>query len=109
MVHGGGAALTRTLTMLGKQSEFINGLRVTDGETRDVALMVSGWLGEQRNWLPRSRASSGRRRSDCRGGDGLVFLARRRRAGRTWDLSAISAAVDTRWLEAIWSEQVEFR
>ncbi len=40
VVHGGGSALTRTLKLLGKQSEFVNGLRVTDAETRDVALMV---------------------------------------------------------------------
>ena len=40
VVHGGGAQLTRMLKALGKQSEFIAGLRVTDAETRDVALMV---------------------------------------------------------------------
>ena len=40
VVHGGGVQLTRTLKALGKQSEFVNGLRVTDAETRDVALMV---------------------------------------------------------------------
>jgi acetylglutamate kinase len=30
VVHGGGAALTRMLERLGKKSEFVNGLRVTD-------------------------------------------------------------------------------
>src|ERR1017187_4323758 len=40
VVHGGGVQLTRTLKALGKESEFIGGLRVTDAETRDVALMV---------------------------------------------------------------------
>src|ERR1700736_6396731 len=40
VVHGGGVQLTRTLAALGKQSEFVNGLRVTDAETRDAALMV---------------------------------------------------------------------
>ena len=40
VVHGGGSALTRTLKLLGKQSDFVHGLRVTDAETRDVALMV---------------------------------------------------------------------
>src|SRR2546423_5242213 len=40
VVHGGGSALTRVLEQFGKKSEFVNGLRVTDGETRDVALMV---------------------------------------------------------------------
>ena len=40
VVHGGGAALTRMLDRLGKKSEFVDGLRVTDAETRDTALMV---------------------------------------------------------------------
>ncbi len=42
VVHGGGVALTRTLKLLGKQSEFVAGLRVTDAETRDTAVMVLG-------------------------------------------------------------------
>ena len=32
VVHGGGSALTRVLKQLGKQSEFVNGLRITDAE-----------------------------------------------------------------------------
>src|SRR5215510_11198694 len=44
VVHGGGSALTRVLKQLGKQSEFVGGLRVTDAETRDVALMVLGGM-----------------------------------------------------------------
>ena len=40
VVHGGGGALTRMLNRLGKKSEFVDGLRVTDAETRDTALMV---------------------------------------------------------------------
>ena len=44
VVHGGGKALTRVLKQLGKESEFVNGLRITDAETRDVALMVLGGM-----------------------------------------------------------------
>ena len=44
VIHGGGVELTRTLQRLGKKSEFINGLRVTDAETRDMALMVLAGL-----------------------------------------------------------------
>ena len=40
VVHGGGVQLTRTLAQMGKTSQFISGLRVTDAETRDAALMV---------------------------------------------------------------------
>ncbi|MFY9912339.1 MAG: acetylglutamate kinase, partial [Candidatus Sulfotelmatobacter sp.] len=40
VVHGGGSTLTQVLEKLGKKSEFVDGLRVTDAETRDAALMV---------------------------------------------------------------------
>lgn len=40
LVHGGGPEITDTLKKIGKQSEFVNGLRVTDKETADVVQMV---------------------------------------------------------------------
>ncbi len=40
VVHGGGPQIGELLGRLGKQSSFVNGLRVTDSETLDVARMV---------------------------------------------------------------------
>ena len=40
LVHGGGPEISETLTALGKKSEFIDGLRVTDAETVGVVQMV---------------------------------------------------------------------
>ena len=40
VVHGGGPQIGELLKRLGKESEFRNGLRVTDAETLDVARMV---------------------------------------------------------------------
>lgn len=40
LVHGGGKSLNRRLTQLRMPSRFIGGLRVTDAETLDVAVMV---------------------------------------------------------------------
>ncbi len=40
LVHGGGPEITSLLKKIGKESKFINGLRYTDEETRDVAQMV---------------------------------------------------------------------
>ncbi len=40
LVHGGGPEITDMLGKIGKESKFVNGLRVTDQETVDVALMV---------------------------------------------------------------------
>lgn len=44
VVHGGGPQIGDLLTKIGKQSEFIDGMRVTDAETMDVVEMVLGGL-----------------------------------------------------------------
>lgn len=48
VVHGGGKIFTATLARMGITSRFVNGLRVTDRETRDVAVMVLGGLLNKR-------------------------------------------------------------
>ena len=40
LVHGGGPEITDMLSRLGKKTEFVDGLRVTDKETADVVQMV---------------------------------------------------------------------
>ena len=40
LVHGGGPEITEMLAKVGKKSEFIDGLRVTDQETVDIVQMV---------------------------------------------------------------------
>ena len=40
LVHGGGPEINEMLGKIGKKSEFINGLRVTDKETMEVVQMV---------------------------------------------------------------------
>jgi acetylglutamate kinase len=42
IVHGGGPQIGRLLARMGRQSEFIQGMRVTDKETMDVVEMVLG-------------------------------------------------------------------
>jgi acetylglutamate kinase len=44
VVHGGGPQIGRLLSRLGKDSEFVEGMRVTDSETMDVVEMVLGGL-----------------------------------------------------------------
>ncbi|MGD8524955.1 MAG: acetylglutamate kinase [Thioalkalispiraceae bacterium] len=44
IVHGGGPQIGNMLEQIGKESEFINGMRVTDSETMDVVEMVLGGL-----------------------------------------------------------------
>lgn len=40
LVHGGGPEITRMLDRLGKETRFVQGLRVTDAETMEVVEMV---------------------------------------------------------------------
>lgn len=44
VVHGGGPQIASLLSRLGKDSEFVQGMRVTDSETMDVVEMVLGGL-----------------------------------------------------------------
>lgn len=40
IVHGGGKEISRWISKVGKEPEFVNGLRVTDEETMEIAEMV---------------------------------------------------------------------
>lgn len=42
VVHGGGPQINAMLEKTGKQGEFVQGMRVTDGETMDIVEMVLG-------------------------------------------------------------------
>jgi acetylglutamate kinase len=44
VIHGGGKIFTATLARMGISSRFVSGLRVTDRETRDAAVMVFAGL-----------------------------------------------------------------
>lgn len=100
LVHGGGAALTRTLKQLGKQSEFISGLRITDSETRDTALMVlAGRLNKE---LVANLGKHGQAAVGLSGGDGLLFRARKKRTAPDLGFVGEIASSDPRWLLAVW-------
>lgn len=103
VVHGGGTALTRTLKLLGKQSDFINGLRITDAETRDVALMVLAGMVNKK--VVAAVVKAGLPAVGFCGGDGMTFRARKKQT-LGYDLGFVGeiCAVEPRWFEAIWNE-----
>lgn len=100
VVHGGGVQLTRTLAQMGKKSEFISGLRVTDAETRDAALMVLA--GRVNKSLVATLGRHGQAAMGLSGGDGHVFRARKKKTNPDLGFVGEIAATDPRWLEAIW-------
>ena len=101
VVHGGGAALTRTLAQMGKQSQFIDGLRVTDAETRDFAVMVLA--GHMNKKLVAALSSVGQSAMGLCGGDGHAFRARKKMTnGQDLGFVGEISSVDPRWIETIW-------
>ena len=47
IVHGGGKEISRWVGKVGKAAKFVNGLRVTDAETMEIAEMVLGKVNKQ--------------------------------------------------------------
>jgi len=102
-VHGGGTALTRMLQQLGRKSEFVDGLRVTDAETRDVALMVLGGLVNQK--LVAAIQAAGMPAVGFCGGDGMSFRARKKFVrGRDLGFVGEICFAEPCWIEALWQQ-----
>lgn len=47
IVHGGGKEISRWVGKVGKEAKFVNGLRVTDAETMEIAEMVLGKVNKE--------------------------------------------------------------
>lgn len=47
IVHGGGKEISKWVAKTGKESHFVNGLRVTDAETMEIAEMVLGKVNKR--------------------------------------------------------------
>jgi len=75
VVHGGGPQIGKHLEKLGKKSEFIEGMRVTDGETMDVVEMMLGGLVNKA--VVNAIAKQGGRAVGLTGKDGGLIRARK--------------------------------
>jgi acetylglutamate kinase len=95
LVHGGGVQLTRLLAQMGKKSEFVAGLRITDAETRDAALMVLG--GRVNKSLVAALTQCGQSALGLTGG------ARKKKTEPDLGFVGEIAATDPKWLDAIWA------
>lgn len=81
VVHGGGPQISRLLGQLGKESRFVDGMRITDAETMDVVEMVLGGLVNKEivNLINRQ----GGRAVGLTGKDGDLIRARKLHARRS--------------------------
>ncbi len=80
IVHGGGPQIGQLLEKIGKKSEFIEGMRVTDSETMDVVEMVLGGLVNKE--IVSLISSHGGRAVGLTGKDGELIHARKMKVTR---------------------------
>jgi acetylglutamate kinase len=92
VVHGGGPQISKTLERIGKQSEFVDGLRVTDRETMDVVEMVLGGLVNKE--IVHLINSQGGRAVGLSGKDGDMIRATRLQVQRGDPESEASEIID---------------
>ena len=108
VVHGGGPQISRMLDKAGVKSEFIDGLRVTDAATMEVAEMVlSGAINKEiANWITLAGREADVRGVGLSGKDArliTVTKARRIKDGQPLDLGFVGEPqkVDPKLIEAL--------
>ncbi|MCX4193815.1 acetylglutamate kinase [Methylophaga sp. OBS1] len=89
IVHGGGPQIGDLLQRVGKQSEFINGMRVTDSETMDIVEMVLG--GQVNKSIVNLINSHGGRAVGLTGKDGSLIYAEKLHVSQASDDPAVKA------------------
>lgn len=75
VVHGGGPQIGQLLARLGKETEFVNGMRVTDSDTMDIVEMVLG--GQVNKEIVNLINQHGGRAVGLTGKDGDLIRARK--------------------------------
>ena len=103
LVHGGDKGATQLAEKLGVPTQMVNGRRITDEATLDIALMVYAGLFNKK--LVSALQAGGCNALGLSGADGNLILAHKRPAGEIdygWvgDISRIDAAGINRCLEA---------
>ncbi len=78
IVHGGGKEISKWLGYMGKESEFVEGLRVTDADTIEVAEMV---LNKVNKHLVQMMEKLGVKAAGISGKDGGTMLCEKKTAG----------------------------
>lgn len=75
VIHGGGPQIGNLLKQIGKESHFVDGMRVTDAETMDVVQMVLGGLVNKQ--IVNMINQAGGRAIGLTGKDGNMIIAQK--------------------------------
>ena len=92
VVHGGGPQIAKLLEKIGKKTEFVNGMRVTDDETMDVVEMVLGGLVNKE--IVNLINSNGGRAIGLTGKDGELLRAKKLSPNNTDSSTKVSEIID---------------
>ncbi len=107
IVHGGGKEISKWVGKVGKEPQFINGLRVTDEETMEIAEMV---LGRVNKSLVQLVESLGVRAIGISGKDGELLKVEKKKLSmeKISDLSEMSSRSMLRSFMIFW-KRIFFR
>jgi acetylglutamate kinase len=92
IVHGGGPQIGEMLTKIGKKSQFIEGMRVTDEETMDVVEMVL--VGKVNKELVTLINQQGGKAVGLSGKDGKLIIAKKLRLTKSHGKGEIPEVID---------------
>ena len=92
IVHGGGPQIGKVLAQMGKKTEFVEGMRVTDGETMDVVEMVL--VGKVNKEIVSLINRHGGKAAGLSGKDGQLILAKKMNIYRNTKDGSPPEAVD---------------
>ena len=92
VVHGGGPQIAKLLEKIGKKTEFVNGMRVTDDETMDVVEMVLGGLVNKE--IVNLINSNGGRAIGLTGKDGELLRAKKLSPNKADSSTKVSEIID---------------
>ncbi|HJH30236.1 MAG TPA: acetylglutamate kinase [Methanosarcinaceae archaeon] len=95
LVHGGGPEITEKMQRMGKEPEFVGGLRITDDETLEIARMVL--VGNINTRIVSLIGQHGGKGIGLSGKDGKMILAKKKPAQRVV-IEGVEQHVDIGWV-----------
>lgn len=107
VIHGGGRLFTATLKRMGIESKFTSGLRVTDSETRDVAVMVFAGLLNKR--LAAAITAEGQPAVGISAADAACFTAEpmvHNEVAGSLGYVGYLTGLNTEFIESLWRENL---
>ncbi|MCR5294785.1 MAG: acetylglutamate kinase [Lachnospiraceae bacterium] len=105
IVHGGGKEISKWVKLSGQTPEFVNGLRVTDKNTMEIAEMV---LNKVNKHLVQYMEQNGVAACGLSGKDGATLLAKKKKVGGGRDIGFVGEVtqVNTKLIDTLLANDI---